>query len=117
MDVDVVIDMSRMSLSHFLDDTVFHHAMEEEFIKDPKPEQGYLGLWLLECLIDDHRYAGASELSSYRNRFRKQLEQQNVRREKDNRENKPVWSEEHVDKMCWSFDIFLMEMASNYIDN
>lgn len=117
MEVDTVIDMSRMSLSHFLDDTVFQHEMYEEFLKDPKPERGWLGLWLLENLIDDHRYAGASELSSYRNRFRKQMEQQNVRRKKDDRENKPPWSEEFVDKMCWSFDIFLMEMASNYIEN
>jgi hypothetical protein len=117
MEVDTVIDMSRMSLSHFLDDTVFPYQMLEDFIKDPKPDSGWLGLWLLENLIDDHRYAGASELSSYRNRFRKQMEQQNVRRASDKKENKPVWSEEHVDKMCWSFDIFLMEMASNYIEN
>lgn len=117
MEVNTVIDMSRMSLSHFLDSTTMHYELEDSFIKDPKPECGWLGLWLLECLIDDHRYAGASELSSYRNRFRKQLEQQNVRRASDPRENKPVWSEEHVDKMCWSFDIFLMEMASNYIEN
>jgi len=117
MEVNTVIDMSRMSLSHFLDDTVFQHEMYEEFLKDPKPERGWLGLWLLENLIDDHRYAGASELSTYRHRFKKDIEQQNVRRAAANRENKPPWSEKHVDKMLWSFDIFLMEMASNYIDN
>lgn len=117
MEVDTVIDMSRMSLSHFLDDSIFQHEMHEAFTKDPKPECGWLGLWLLENLIDDHRYAGASELSSYRNRFRNSMEQENSRRQKNDYENKPVWSEEHVDKMCWSFDIFLMEMASNYIDN
>ena len=117
MEVDVVIDMARASLSAFLNDTCIHYDMEAAFFKDPKPDGGWLALWLLESLIDDHRYAGNRELSLYRHSFKRDVEMKNERRKRDNREDKPVWSDEHIDKILWSFDIFLMEMASNYIEN
>ena len=117
MEVDVVIDMVSASLVKFHDDTTIYWKLEEEYFKTPSPDSGYLAMWFVEQLIDDHRYAGTSELSKYRHTFKASVERKNSARLIDKREDKPVWCEEHVDKLLWTFDIFLMEMASNYIEN
>lgn len=110
--------MLSLALSQFHDATTIYWEAQEEFYKDPKPESAFLRLWFMDKILDNKMYhRNDQELSGYRQDFHWHLDRENKRREKDNRTNKPPWSKEHIEKMEWTADVFLMEMASAYIEN
>ena len=120
MDRDVEDKILEQSLQQFLNDIVVDKELEEKFWEDPKPDNGWLGLWMVSKILDRRCYLDSQELSDYRADFESTIHCENNQRKKKffgNYKELDEFTDEQIEKFQWTFDIFLMEQASQYLEN
>jgi len=105
MDNDVGLAMMSASLQQFHDGTVIYDELQEDFIREMDAQHAFLGMWFLDQLLHN-QFLMNDELSDYRDRWEQWL-----------KAHDQEWGEDPKirEKLKWTFDIFLMEMGSNYI--
>ncbi len=119
MDAEVEDRIMSQSLQQFLDDTVVDRDMEIKFWENPTPDNGFLGLWMLSQILDRRGYHGPQELSHYREDFAATIKREQKYRTSSNLSNYKEldpFTDEQIDKFQWTFDVFLMEQASQYLE-